>query len=188
MSTPGSDGHPDFQVLLDYWFGDVGKAKLAAIDEHLMLCDRCGAQVDVIAALATGVRCAFLLGEVGAVVSADFVEALKARALCVREYRAAPGASIACTVAPGDDVLISRLQATLQGVRRLDVFAEGSPCGREHLQDVPFDASGGELVLASPIARVRLLPAHELQLRLVAVEDDGSRELGRYTFRHTPWH
>lgn len=187
MNTMGSGEHVAFDRLVDYWFGDAGEAETQAIDEHLMQCDACGAQADRIATLARGVHTAFAAGEVSAVVSAAFVARLAERDVRVREYRVPSGGSVNCTVAPDDEVLVSRLQASLQGVRRLDLVAGPSDGVTEHLPDVPFDPSSGEVVLAIRIARLRELPAHEMQLRLLAVEDDGSREVGRYTFRHSPW-
>ncbi|MCI4568946.1 zf-HC2 domain-containing protein [Lysobacter sp. CFH 32150] len=187
MNTMDSGKHIAFDRLVDYWFGDAGEAETQAVDEHLMQCDACGAQADRIATLGHGVRKAFAAGEVSAVVSAGFVARLAERDMHVREYRVLPGDSVNCTVAPDDEVLVSRLQASLQGVHRLDLIAEPSDGATEHLPDVPFDPLSGEVVLAIRIAQLRELPAHEMQLRLLAVEDDGSREIGRYTFRHSPW-
>ena len=181
------DTHVGLDRLVDYWFGEVSEADTVAIDEHLMHCDSCGAQVDAMALLARGTRDAFAAGEVAAVVSADFVERLVASDVRVREYRVGPGGSVHCTVAPEDEVLISRLEAPLRGVRRLDLVAETPEGITERFADVPFDAASGELLLASRVARVRPLPAHDFRLRLLAVADVGSREIAEYHFHHRPW-
>ena len=186
MSIDAGD-HIRFERLLDYWFGDTGDADTAAIDAHLLECDACGAQVEGIAALAHDTRAAFAAGEVGAVVDAGFVARLVARDVRVREYRVGPGGSVHCTVAPDDEVLVSRLQAPLHGVRRLDVVAEPTHGDAQRLDDVPFDPGSGEVVFASRIAQVRALPAHDVRMRLYAVDDAGSREIGEYTFHHQPW-
>lgn len=178
--------HIGFERLLAYWFGESDDAETQAIDEHLMRCDACGRELDQLAATAQAVRDAFLAGEVGAAVSPAFVAALAQRGIRVREYRVPHNGSIACTVAPEDQVLVSRLEAPLQGVRRLDVVS-ALPDAAEHLQDVPFDPSSGEVVLAVRAARIRRLPAHEAIVRLLAIDEQGSREIGRYTFRHRPW-
>ena len=187
MSTSDTREHIGFDRLVDYWFGDAGEVETQAIDEHLMRCDACGAQADRIAALSRGVREAFAAGEVSAVVSAGFVARLVERDVRVREYRVPAGGSVHCTVAPDDQVLVSRLQAQLQGVRRLDVVSEPSGGVAEYLSDVPFDPASGEVLLANRLARVRTMPAQEIRVRLLAVEDDGSREIGHYTFHHSPW-
>ncbi|HZH43287.1 MAG TPA: hypothetical protein VEY50_04320 [Lysobacter sp.] len=186
MSPVDPDTHPDAATLLDYWFGDTDAAATEAVDAHLMHCDACGAEVDALAALTRAVRGAFAAGALGAVVAADFVARLAARGLRVREYRVPRDGSVFCTVAPDDDVLVSRLEAPLHGVRRLDVVEE-APHGARRREDVPFDPERGEVVLAVRLALVRALPEHALRLRLLAVDEDGSREIGHYTFHHTPW-
>jgi hypothetical protein len=186
MSVP-HDTHVDFDRLVDYWFDDMSEADVATIDEHLMRCDSCGAQAEGIALLAHGTRDAFAAGEVGAVVSAGFIARLVARDVRVREYRVGPGGSVHCTLAPEDEVLISRLEVPLGGVRRLDLVAEASEGVTEHFADVPFDPASGELLLASRVSHVRLLPAHDLTLRLFAVADADSREIAEYVFHHRPW-
>ena len=45
----------------------------------------------------------------------------------------------------------------------------------------------GEVVYLPGIAQVRQLPAHTMEVTLMAVDAGGARELGRYTFRHQPW-
>jgi len=55
------------------------------------------------------------------------------------------------------------------------------------LQDVPFDVLAGEVVVVSKLAAVRRLPAHTMQLTLLAEEPAGRREVARYTFHHRPW-
>lgn len=187
MNPNHRDTHVDFATLLDYWFGDADAASTEGIDAHLMECDLCGGEVDALAALARAVRTAFASGALGAVVSAEFVARLAARGLRVREYRVPHNGSVACTVAPDDDVLVSRLQAPLGGVRRLDVVGEASDGARQRMEDVPFDAARGEVVMAVRLAHVRTLPEHALRLRLLAVDGDASREIGHYTFHHSPW-
>lgn len=187
MTPTATLGHPSFDDLLHYWFGDVDEAATNAIDAHLFGCDACGAQVDRIAALARGVRDAFAAGLLGAVVSPRFVDRLAERGLRVREYRVPLNGSVNCTVAGEDDVLVGRLQVPLQGVQRLDAATDVTPGGdTEWLRDIPFDAASGEVVFMSRLAEVRRMPAHEMRVRLLSVEGQGLREIGHFTFRHTP--
>lgn len=178
--------HPDWQALVDYWLGDTDAAATEAIDAHLLHCDACGAVFDEIVALAHGVREAFSRGAVPSVLTAGFVERLKASGRQVREYRVSPGDSVTCAVAPQDDALISRVHAPLAGVRRLDAMFSFSIAvdQEEHLQDVPFDPVAGEVVFVHKLAKVRGLPSHSIVLRLIAVDDTAEREIGRYTFHH----
>lgn len=178
--------HPDWQTLVDYWLGATDAAATEAIDEHLMGCDDCGAVFDEIVALARGVRDAFTRGLVHSVLTPSFVERVKASGRQVREYRVSAGASVQCAVAPEDELLVSRVGAPLAGVRRLDALFSYSfaPGEEQRLQDLPFDAEAGELLLAHKLAELRLRPSHDVTLRLLAVDDAGEREIARYTFHH----
>ena len=94
-----------------------------------------------------------------------------------------------CTVAPDDDVLVSHIEAPLQGVQRLDavIHLSTEPGVRHELHDIPFDERSGEVHYLPKLAQVRQLPAHTMQLTLLAVEPGATREVGRYTFHHRPW-
>lgn len=178
--------HPGWDALVDYWLGDTDAAATEAIDEHLMHCDACGAAFDEVVALARGVREAFVRGVVPTMVTAAFIDRIKATGRQVREYRVPLGGSVLCGVAPDDDLLVSRLSAPLQGVSRVDaVFSRSLMPGQEQrLHDVPFDAASGEVLFAPRLAEVRTLPSHDMVVRLLAVDPAGERELGRYTFHH----
>jgi hypothetical protein len=107
----------------------------------------------------------------------------------IREYRLPHNGSVHCTVAPDDEVLVSRVEVPLQGVRRLDMAMEVStaPGVVHRVEDIPFDAAAGEILFFPSVAQVRQSPAHTMYLTLLAREESCSRELGRYEFRHTPW-
>ena len=189
MTNNPSPDHLSLDTLLDYWLHDSDTASTDAVDEHLMRCDACGERLDELIALGVGVREALRAGAVAMVTSEAFVQRLAAQGLQVREYRLAHNGSVNCSVAPGDELLVSRLAAPLQGVQRLDARAQLSiePGVQHELPDVPFDAQAGEVVVVSKLAAVRRLPAHTLQLTLLAVDGGGTREVGRYAFHHRPW-
>jgi hypothetical protein len=187
-----SDAHLGADVLLDYWLGDSDAAATEAVDEHLLQCDACGQALDELVALGQGIRDAWRAGTVGGVVGAGFVQRLAGQGLQVREYRLAPGGSVNCTVAPGDELLVSRLalpQPLQTSVQRLDLRVEVSlePGVRHEMHDIPFDPQAGEVLYMSKVADVRPLPAHTVQATLLAVDGTGARELGRYVFNHRPW-
>jgi hypothetical protein len=174
-----------FEVLLDYWLGDLDDAATLRIDEHLLGCDACGAQLDEIVALGDGVRRAFLAGLFGTVVGADFVHRLAQRGLRVREYTVARNGSINCSLDPDDDVLVSRLSAPLSGIGRLDLLVAGIPGMPERrAEDVPFDPDAAEVVFVAPAGHIRGLPPHVGHMRLLAVDASGEHVLGDYTFHH----
>jgi hypothetical protein len=186
MSTTTTSAHPEWDTLVDYWLGDTDAAATEAIDEHLMHCDACGTTFDEVVSLSRGVNDAFARGALLTMLSAPFVERLKAAGRRVREYRVPLNGTVTCSVAPDDDLLVSRLAAPLRGVARLDaVFMVSlTPGHEERLHDIPFDAANGEVLFAPRLAEVRRQPTHELVVRLLVVDAAGERELGRYTFHH----
>lgn len=184
-----SSEHIPLDVLLEDWLGETDAATREAIDAHLMACDACGESFDELLALGQGVREALRAGSLFAAASADFVQRLADRGVRVRQYRVPHDGSVNCSVAPDDEVLVSRLQAELGGVQRLDLIEESSlaPGALQRVQDIPFDPQASEVVYLAGTARVRALPAHTVQLTLVATQDGHEREIGRYAFHHRPW-
>jgi hypothetical protein len=177
--------HRTLDALLAYWLGETDDAQTADIDAHLLACDECGASLDALIALGDGVRRAFDEGRFHAFVTAAFVERIAARGAQVREYRLPPGGSVACRVAPDDELLVTRLDAPLAGVTRLDAIGRMTPGGtEERFTDIPFDAARGQVVMVPRLAAVRRAPSHTYEVRLVAVDGEARRDIGRYTMNH----
>ena len=175
-----------FAVLVDYWLGELAGEREQALEEHLFACGHCAARLEELARLGAGVRATFRAGALTAVVSAAFLEKLQSEGVRLREYRLAPGESVSCTIRATDDFVVSRLSADLAGVRRLDVFKEVDDGGMQlAMHDVPFDPAAGEVLVLPPAAALKKMPAHVLRMRLVAVDEAGSRTLGEYTFNHS---
>lgn len=181
--------HPSWDTLLGYWLHESDAAGTDAVDQHLMQCEACGRRLDELIALGDGVRAALRAGAVSLVSSEAFVRRLAGQGLRLREYRLPHNGSVNCTVAPEDELLVAHLAAPLQGVERVDLVTELSidPGVQHRLQDVPFDPRAGEVLHIAKLAELRRLPAHTAAVTLLAVEAAGTRELGRYTFRHLPW-
>lgn len=179
--------HPiSIENLLAYWLGETDAE---AVEEHLFACAECSARLEEIAALGAGIRAVVREGRVGAVVSAPFVDALKRQGMRLREYRVPAGGSVACTLLADEDGVVSRVEASLAGVTRLDALQRTEAGGevREwRTEDVPFDAAAGQMLLLQPSAELRRMPAHVHRLQLVAVEGKAERVVGEYTFMHTP--
>lgn len=188
MTQPGCASPVPLATLLEYWLGELDEAREDQLDEHLLGCGHCSANLQRLVDLAGGVHAAVRTGAVGAVLTDTFVKRLAAQGLRLREYRVPHNGSVNCTVAPEDDLLIARLDAPLAGVERLDVERVGGGGERlEYLRDVPFDAAAGEVILSERMERLRALPASTLRIRLLAVAPSGERLVGEYTFHHTPW-
>jgi hypothetical protein len=179
-----------FEALVAYWVGELPTAAEAPVEEHLFGCAHCTRRVEELAALAYGIRAVVRRGAVQAVITPPFLETMKRQGMRIREYRLAPGEHVACTIGADDDVVVGRMQAPLAGVKRVDAL-HSLDLGDGHvrqwrMEDLPFDASTGE-VLALPSAEaLRKLPAHTFRVRLVAMDESGERPLGEYTFAHTP--
>ena len=117
-----------------------------------------------------------------------FVRKLAAQHVRLREYRVEHNGSVNCTVAPEDEVLVTRLRAPLAGIERLDVDfldADGQSIRRFH--DVPFDPAAGEVVITQLIRVVRAMPATTVRYRLYDMASpSGQRLVSEYALHHTP--
>lgn len=184
MSAPCS-APLDERTLVEYWLDELPENAEAAIDEHLLGCGHCSARLAGLVALAGGIREALRAGRLQAVVSDAFVRRLAAQGLQVREYRVARNQAVNCTVAPEDDFVISRLEAPLAGVVRLDLVIHAPGLPEEVREDIPFDAARGEVIMSADVPRLRGMPSHRLRFELVAVDDGGRRLIGEYTFNHS---
>jgi hypothetical protein len=173
-------------TLTAYWLGELDAASETELEEHLFGCAYCSGRLHNIVQLADGIRRAAREGRLHAVVSASFVRKLKEDGLRVREYRLQPGGSVACTVTPGDDLVVAHLHAPLRDVRRLDLVCDDLTDGTHvRLQDVAFDPDSDEIVLASNVMKLRQLASTTQRMQLVSVEDATEREIGTYTFNHS---
>lgn len=173
-------------VLVEYWLRELDETREEAIEEHLFECAGCAAALQDLVALGAAVRAAWRHGRVRAVVSGEFVRRLAEQGLRVREYRVPRNGGVNCSVGPDDDLVVSRLEAPLADLTRLDLI-EVDPEGREHrFPDIPFNAASGEVVIVPDTVEVRALPASTTRVRLVAVEPAGERVIGEYAFNHTP--
>jgi hypothetical protein len=179
--------HIDFERLVAWWLGEADDQEL---EEHCFACAQCAGRQEWLAALADGVRAAVRDGRIAMVASARFVEAMKRARLRLREYRLGPGETVSCTIASDDDAVVSRVRAPVANARRVDALwrieLAGMPDHDVRLEDVPFDATSGEVLFMPGAAALRKMPAHTQRLRLVAVDEKGERLLGEYAFAHTP--
>jgi len=175
-------------TLVEYWLGELDVAQENRIDEHLLGCGHCSGALQELVDVSEGIRAAVGTGAVETIVTDSHVQRLAAAGLKLREYRVPHNGSVHCTAAPEDDLLVTRLEAPLAGVERLDFERLGSG-GQviERLRDVPFNATAGEVVFTPEIERVRALPAMTLRIRLVAVAPGGERVVGNYALHHSPY-
>jgi hypothetical protein len=175
-----------FEVLAAYWLGELPQAQEATLEEHLFGCAHCSRRLEGLAALASGVRAAVEGGRVSLVVSGTFVEAMQRTGLRLRQYRVEPGGSVSCTIRADDDAVVSRLQAPLAGVQRVDLVRVREYGPEARLADVPFDPASGEVLVIPSPAWLKTMPAFTMRMRLIAVSGSGEAPIGEYTFNHAP--
>ena len=142
----------DAAVLADYWLAVLASSEEEAVEEHLLDCDRCGARLREVIALAEGVRNLAREGSLRMVVSDAFLKRAAEEGLRVRQYTPSPGGSVECTVTAEDDILIGRLAANLSGATRVDLcFCDERGVERLRLPDIPFDSGAGSVAFQQSI-------------------------------------
>ena len=177
----------DAAVLADYWLAALASTEEEAVEEHLFDCDRCGARLREVIALAEGVRKLAREGSLRMVVSDAFLKRAAEDGLRVREYAPPPGGGVQCTVTAEDDILIGRLAANLSGAKRVDLcFCDERGVEQLRLPDIPVQPGAGSVLYQESITFAKAAPTNKMIARLVAIDDAGSeRLLGEYTFNHT---
>ncbi len=176
---------PD-STLLAWWLDELDEEEANEVEEHLFECEECGARLRYLLQLGEAVKRALLEGHVAGAVSGRFIERLREDGLHIREYRLAAGGSVACTVAPDDDLLVSYLQAPLEGVRQLDAEFDDHT-GTHRTTHIPFDATKNEVAFIAPTALLKTWGAAQQRVRLLTVAHGTERVIGEYTFNHAPW-
>jgi len=186
--TPANCQSPlAWETLLAYWLGELDADGEARTEEHYLGCAQCSHRLEQVVALANGVRTLARGSGVSMIIDDQFVRKLREEGRNVREYRVPPNGSVNCTVTPEDEFVVGRLEVPLAGVQRVDVltrydFVEGE----QRQEDIPFVAESGAVVICPSIDLLRASPASIWTIRLLAVDDEGERTLGEYTFNHTP--
>ncbi len=174
------------ETLVAYWLGELRNADEAAIEDHLFTCGECTARLHSLSELGRDIRSAVRDGDVSTVLPPSFIERLKRTGLGIREYRLQPGGSVMCTVTPEDDLVVAHLQASLRDVQRLDVLYHDLTTGTlQRLEDVAFDATAGEVVMATNVVQLRQITQAVYRVQLVAVTGADEHLKGEYTFNHS---
>ena len=177
----------DAALLADYWLAALASSDEEAVEEHLLGCDRCGARLREVIALAEGVRSLAREGTLRMIVSDAFLQRAAEEGLRVREYAPPSGGGVQCTVTAEDDILIGRLAANLSGAKRIDLCVcdeRGVELGR--LPDIPMNPAAGSVAFQESITFAKAAPTSKMIVRLVALDETGGeRLLGEYTFNHT---
>jgi hypothetical protein len=173
-------------TLLAWWLDELDEEEAHEVEAHLFECDDCGARLRELLRLGEAVRRTLITGHVAGAVSGRFIERLREDGLHIREYRLAPGGSVACTVAPDDDLVVSYLEAPLEGVRQLDAVFDDHT-GTHRATHIPFDAAANQVAFIAPTALLKTWGVAQQRVRLLTVAHGAERVIGEYTFDHSPW-
>lgn len=185
---PGNCENPiEAAILADYWISTLPEPEEKAIEEHLLGCDECGAQLREVIALAETIRNLAREGSLRMIVTQEYLDRAAAQGLRVHQYDVPAGGNVQCTVTAEDNILIGRLAVNLKGAKTVDL----SICderGREQLRlrDIPVRPGAGSVIYQESITFAKASPANTMIARLYAVDETGAeRLLGEYTFNHT---
>lgn len=163
--------------------GELSGADEARVEEHVVSCSDCAARFEAFVRLGPAIAALVRAHPAVFIATPSVVEKLEAERLVSRRYVLAPGGRVPCTVSPADIYTLTRLDAELAGASRVDLR---STLGI--VEDIPFDPRTGSVYLVNRSATLLPLPTRDIDLRLVAVEADGSeRTLGEYTLAHTAY-
>jgi hypothetical protein len=173
-------------VLADYWLGLLSQSEEEGLEEHLFSCDDCNARLSEMVALGEELRNLAHEGSLRMVVSETFLERAAAKGMTVRQYAPPRGGKVDCTVTLEDDLLIGRLAANFSESKIIDlVICDGQGIELMRMTDVPFRPGEGKLLLQESITRAKAAPSEVMIARLVAIDDEGERLVGEFTFNHT---
>ena len=176
----------DVVVLMDYWRAALDAAQEEAVEAHLFACDACGDRLREVIALAEGLRSLARSGALRVIVPDGFVRHAAASGQQVREYAAAPGDSVQCTVAADDDYLVARLGVDLAGAERVDLSVSLKGVEVQRMRDIPVNAQTGSVIYSESMTFAKTAPSNSMVIRLLSVEAaGGERVLGEYAFHHT---
>lgn len=177
--------HPDLMALADYW---VSEAPDEGIEDHLFECGECTETLQWVARFAKGVREVVRRGNLGVILTPEFVERLVREGLRVRQYAPPAGGAVQCTVTSQDDLLMGRLKADLSSTARVDALLcdrTGNPYHR--VADIPFRATAAsELIFNEPIDNARASGENVMVVKLVDPSAGTDRLLAEYRFEHFP--
>lgn len=178
--------HLSLAELIEYWWDDLGDERTAAVEAHLFGCASCTTQLEHIVNFGMATRELVQQGRIAATLTPGALDTLKATGLQLREYHLDPGGSVNCTIAPGDDLVVSHLRAPLAGVHKLDLLIEDADAAWQVLvSDIGFDPSRDEVIVIPKAEDVRKLHQATQRMRLFSVDDSGRHLLGEYWFHHS---
>lgn len=166
--------------LIEYLLGELEAADEERVEGHIFACPRCATAAERLAGLAAAIR-----RTIPPILTRSRFEALDGAGMVSQLNVMAPGDVAEVIYPPSGKVLVLRLAgADLGHARRIDVEI-GTPEGATivRLDDVPFDASRGELLVACQRHFAESFPP-DVVFGLEVVSGDERRRVAEYTVLH----
>jgi hypothetical protein len=170
----------EWEILVDYWAGELIPAEEDELEQHLFACAACTAQSARMAGVTEAVR-----AQIPPLLLPERVVELVARGLRVRENPMLPSERKDVVFPLEVDVLIHRLGGMdLATAEQVDFTLHVESSGRElaSIENAPFDRAGGAVLLACQKHYAIFPPDTVAQ---VHVHDrTGAKRTFRYTILH----
>ena len=166
------------EVLEDYLLGTLPASQEEDLEDHLFACVSCAATAERVAGLALALR-----GAVPPILTRPRFEALEREGRVSQVTTLDAGQAIEVSFPPAERLLVHRLRVgDLATAERVDVTVRSlSGEAVKRLEDVPFDAGRGEVLVACQRHFAELFPPDVV----LAVEVSGpAARVCEYTVRH----
>ena len=179
MST-GCHAPLGWELLVEYWAGELAPDDEARVEEHLFACGACTRESERVAAVSEAVRHA-----PPPTVTPETLAALRARGLRIRENPVAPESVSRAHLGFDLDLMIHVLgdldlaRSTRVGIELRD---EHNDQVLMAFDDVAFDRDGNRVLLVCHPHYVAFPP--DLVIAVKATGEDGGQRVTRYTIRH----
>lgn len=175
-----------FDVLVDYWLGDLAPDREAEVEEQLFAGEETARRLEAVARLDRTVCELVRRGQVQATVTLETLAQLERAGASLRTYHIEPGQTVPCGIGSEDYVAV-RLNGPFEGLEAVDLDVEIVPEGDDPIQmtqpGLPVDAGSGEVVMLFPGAMIRPLPSTKIRYRVRNADGD---DLGEYRLDHSP--
>ena len=166
--------------LLDYLKGELPESDDQELESHLFRCAICSSEAERLAGLLTSIADA-----APTILSPSRFAGLEREGRIERINEMTPGQTAEVLFPESGRLLVHRLGGIdLSRARRIDleVSAEGGEAVW-HLEDVPFDADRGEILVACQSHFAELFPP-DIVFSVEVASADQQEEIARYTVHH----
>jgi len=168
-----------FETSVALWMDELPADEAAAVEEHVFVCDECSKSFDRFARLAIGIR-----ELIPMVISHAHRARLVNRGIRICNTPVEASRTTRARFSPDLDLLVNVLKADLSGVDSVDLeLSSQDGSSRLLLEDVPFDAGSGEVLVACQRHYEDMFPGDPI-MRVYAVQGGARRHVGDYLVEH----